>query len=587
MRKILFLLIVSSLFLISLYITGSNVKADIIYVEEGESIQNAIDDANESDTIHVYTGTYNEDITISKSITLEGDDKENTVIIANTETEETIKVSYSLNVVIRNFKIKSKTDDQQYLPVIYLEHSSNCEITDCIIEKSNTGLWLKSSDDNTIESNIIKNNKEDGIIISSYSSDNTVKLNTVQNNNGRGLYIDTTPSGNRIYQNHFLNNDVNAKDMDSNIWYVSDNGNYWSDYNNYDLNGDNKGDTPYTKNGVNDQYPLGYFLNPEPEAFIDSVSPSPATVGQTVTFRGHGSDDGEIKSYRWEADGSIIGSQDEIAYSFSQAKTYTITFKVMDDDSEWSETDSRQLTVNAQSNGGEDPGENQKPIAYIDTISHNSAEYNTEIYFSGHGTDPDGDDIVTYEWSSNYDEIISTESSFYYSDLSVNNHLIKFRVKDTQDKWSDYVSQSLEITGTGSDTNNNPSADAGGPYTTVKDEIVTLDGSKSSDQDGDTITYEWEFGDGSTGTSQKPDHIYSKTGTYAINLTVTDEFGLTDRDSTTITVTSTSQNNNNNNQNNNDNDEENDKIVIPGFETIVMLIGLLLLAIISKKNTKK
>ena len=585
MRKILFLLLAVSLFLISLFIFSNNfASADTIYVSEGELIQEAIDDANESDVIHINSGTYNEDITISKSITLKGDDKENTVIIANTESKETIKISATSNVEIKDLKIKSKTSVQDYFPAVYVEYSSNCDINNCIIEDSNIGLWLKSSNDNTIENNIIKENEEDGIMLTTSSSDNTITDNTIQNN-GRGIYLETT-SGNRIYLNDFLNNDVNARDSGSNTWFVGGNGNYWSDYNGYDSNNDGIGDSPYSNNGVNDQYVLGYFLNPEPEAFIDSISPNPATSGQTVTFRGHGSDDGEIINYEWKADGTYIGNQDEVTHSFSQAKTYTITFRVMDDDEEWSDTVSSQLTINPSSNGGEDPGENEKPTATIDTITHSKADFGTEIYFSGHGSDPDGDEIIAFEWSSNYDGVISNSQSFTNSDLSVNNHIIRFRVKDTHDQWSEYASQGLKIEGTSSDENNKPTADAGGPYTAIKKDIITLNGSQSSDPDGDSLTYSWEFGDSSTGTSESPDHIYSETGTYTINLTVTDEHGLTDTDTTTITISETGSNNNNNQNTENTNEDE-DKIVIPGFEIGILIISLItFIAVLNKKQKK-
>ncbi len=46
---------------------------------------------------------------------------------------------------------------------------------------------------------------------------------------------------------------------------------------------------------------------------------------------------------------------------------------------------------------------------------------------------------------------------------------------------------------------------------------------KSSDADGDNLTYNWAFGDGSTSTEQNPVYTYIANGTYPVVLTVSDE----------------------------------------------------------------
>jgi hypothetical protein len=58
-------------------------------------------------------------------------------------------------------------------------------------------------------------------------------------------------------------------------------------------------------------------------------------------------------------------------------------------------------------------------------------------------------------------------------------------------------------------------------------DIVTFDASDSSDFDGTISRYDWDFGDGNTGTGALVTHSYS-TGRYTITLTVTDNDGNTD-----------------------------------------------------------
>jgi len=68
----------------------------------------------------------------------------------------------------------------------------------------------------------------------------------------------------------------------------------------------------------------------------------------------------------------------------------------------------------------------------------------------------------------------------------------------------------------------------------------SFDGSASSDNDGDIVSYDWVFGDSTSGTGATPTHAYANNGTYPVTLTVTDNGGATDSTSRNVTVSASS-----------------------------------------------
>ena len=80
-----------------------------------------------------------------------------------------------------------------------------------------------------------------------------------------------------------------------------------------------------------------------------------------------------------------------------------------------------------------------------------------------------------------------------------------------------------------------PVANAGPDQTVTEDEPLTFDASASSDNVG-IVNYEWDFGDGATGTGMVTTHTYPDPGIYSVMLTVRDKAGNNATDSATITV---------------------------------------------------
>ncbi|HEY8452113.1 MAG: PKD domain-containing protein [Micromonosporaceae bacterium] len=64
----------------------------------------------------------------------------------------------------------------------------------------------------------------------------------------------------------------------------------------------------------------------------------------------------------------------------------------------------------------------------------------------------------------------------------------------------------------------------------------TFDASASFDPDGTVVAWDWNFGDGTTGSGEVVTHTYAAGGSFTVTLTVTDDSGATDTDTQRVTV---------------------------------------------------
>lgn len=76
-----------------------------------------------------------------------------------------------------------------------------------------------------------------------------------------------------------------------------------------------------------------------------------------------------------------------------------------------------------------------------------------------------------------------------------------------------------------------PNASASGPYSGLQGEVIQFDATKSTD-DGVISLCEWVFGDGSSEIGATVNHIYTEPGNYTVVLSVYDNDGLYDIDTT-------------------------------------------------------
>lgn len=281
-----------------------------IYVpDDYATIQAAINAASPGYTVYVRSGTYNENVSIDKSLTLTGEDRDTTNITAQNPFLPAISITGPSNVTISNLTIRNDGIDgvyvsecnnnislinnniySEYHEGVYIKNSSGINLVDNDIQSNGTtgfavGVWIGGSSqsgfnltgnnihdsrtgmniasllNSTISNNTISNNTLHGISLS-FSNGNTIMGNTISNNTRAGIFL-VSSSNNKVYNNNFIDNltwQAYRSGGQNNAFNLAKpiGGNYWSDWTppeHPDNNNDGFVDQPYAFGGGVDYLP--------------------------------------------------------------------------------------------------------------------------------------------------------------------------------------------------------------------------------------------------------------------------------------------------------------------------------------------
>jgi parallel beta-helix repeat protein len=150
---------------------------------------------------------------------------------------------------------------------IYIHEYSNNDITENVITHNEYyGIEIQHSDSNKVSKNYIAYNQI-GVLFDYDTDKNKITDNLIEENTECGIQMQKhTGQDNLIFNNNFINNtkqvnifvDTTGKyGTIVNTWDNGNRGNYWSNYNGADNNGDGIGNSPYIIDENNqDNYPL-------------------------------------------------------------------------------------------------------------------------------------------------------------------------------------------------------------------------------------------------------------------------------------------------------------------------------------------
>jgi len=175
------------------------------------SIQEAINDAEDGDTVFVYNDSspYYENIIIDKPISLVGEEK-NTTIIDGNGVENTVFITDN-KISISKFTIRNSNDSYPYagIRVTHKQYGGNENtIMNNILVGNGIGIYI-TGQRNIVYYNIVTSNKVEGIFIRG-GDGNAVFGNNVNNNGNRGVVI-AWASDNNITGNTIINNVVGIR----------------------------------------------------------------------------------------------------------------------------------------------------------------------------------------------------------------------------------------------------------------------------------------------------------------------------------------------------------------------------------------
>ena len=256
-------------------------------------------------------------------------------------------------------------------------------------------------------------------------------------------------------------------------------------------------------------------------------------VAVTVSGSGSSDSDGTIQQYEWDCDASdglqyvSSGGSATSTCLWPDDGSYIVTLRVTDDDGGQA-TDTANSTVT-----------NISPIA--NAGGPYSGQKNSNINITGAASsDPDGT-ISLYQWDCDASDGVALTTGAATPTLSclypaIGTYTVTLQVTDDDGAMA-------TDTAIVSITNADPTANPGGPYSTVQNTPVGVDGSLSSDPDGVLVSYEWDCDSAggavfSVGTSSPIfSCTYTSVGTYTVSLRVTDDDGATDIGTTTVAIT--------------------------------------------------
>ena len=262
----------------------------------------------------------------------------------------------------------------------------------------------------------------------------------------------------------------------------------------------------------------------QPPVAVVTADRSTGTAPLLVSFDGSDStdSDGTLVSYEWDfGDGSPVATGAQVSREYAAPGTFSATLTVTDSGGL---TDTAQVAIEVVAN--------QAPVA-VASADPSSGAAPLTVDFDGTGSlDADGT-IVSYAWDFGDGSPVATGAQVSHEYLTAGPFTATLTVTDDLGA-TDSATVAITVD---EGANTLPVADAAAdPTSGIAPLTVDFDGTGSLDADGTLVSYDWDFGDGTTGAGAEVTHVFTSAGQYPVVLTVTDDRGGSSTAALTIDV---------------------------------------------------
>jgi PKD repeat protein len=264
---------------------------------------------------------------------------------------------------------------------------------------------------------------------------------------------------------------------------------------------------------------------PGPLTPVITFSPTTIVIGSPVTFDCRSSSTApgaSISGCQWDFGNGTSGSGVTASATYTAGGTYTVRLIITDS------LGRTATTTTAATVGAAAPA---SPLTPVITFSPINPQVGQTVNVNGlSSTTAAGATITTYQWDFG-NGLTATGPSASTSYPSAQTYTIRLTVTD-----------SLGRTETRTTTLTVGLSPLAASFTFSKTdpapgEMVFVNAATSTTAPGATITsYEWDFGNGLTGTGVSASTSYTTAGTYTVNLKITDSLGRTATTSRTLAV---------------------------------------------------